>query len=66
MPAFVQEAKARFPDTLFRDASFTDLGIHDGQIGGILAWYSFIHLRPEDLQSALDEFGAALPLAELS
>ena len=40
VPAFVQEAKARFPGTLFRLASFTDLGIHDGQIGGILAWYS--------------------------
>ena len=50
VPAFVQEAKALFPGTLFRVASFTDLGIHDEQIGGILAWYSLIHLRTEDLQ----------------
>lgn len=60
VPAFVQDAKARFPDTLFRVESFTDLGAHDGQIGGILAWYSLIHLQPEDLQSALGEFGRCI------
>lgn len=60
VPAFVQGAKARFPDTFFRVASFTDLGIRDGQISGILAWYSLIHLRPEDLQSALVEFGRCI------
>jgi SAM-dependent methyltransferase len=56
VPAFVQEAKARFPTCRFRVASFTDLGISDGQISGILAWYSLIHLQPEQLQSALLEF----------
>jgi SAM-dependent methyltransferase len=60
VPAFVQEAKARFPGASFRLASFTDLGIHDGQIGGILAWYSLIHLRTEDLQSALGDFARCI------
>ncbi|MCB5294783.1 class I SAM-dependent methyltransferase [Arthrobacter sp. SO3] len=60
VPAFVAHAKAKFPDAMFRVASFTDLGLHDGQIGGILAWYSLIHLLPEDLQSALVEFGRCL------
>ncbi|GAC1458539.1 MAG: hypothetical protein PVSMB10_16220 [Pseudarthrobacter sp.] len=35
VPAFVQEAEARFPATRFRVASFTNLGISDGQIVGI-------------------------------
>jgi SAM-dependent methyltransferase len=60
VPAFIQAAEARFPDTMFRVASFTHLGIHDGQIGGILAWYSLIHLQPEDLQTALGESGRCL------
>lgn len=60
VPAFVAHARAQFPDAVFRVASFTDLGLHDGQVGGILAWYSLIHLRREDLQSALVEFGRCL------
>ncbi|RAX45518.1 SAM-dependent methyltransferase [Arthrobacter sp. AQ5-06] len=59
-PSFVEHAKARFPDATFRVASFADLGIHDGQIGGILAWYSLIHIRSRDLQSALGEFGRCI------
>jgi SAM-dependent methyltransferase len=47
VPAFVKEAKARFPDTLFRVAAFTNLGIDDGQSGGILAWYSEVHTRTD-------------------
>ncbi|MET3176171.1 UNVERIFIED_ORG: hypothetical protein ABIB52_004045 [Arthrobacter sp. UYCu721] len=56
----VAGAKARFPDATFRVASFADLGIHDGQIGGILAWYSLIHIRSRDLQSTLGEFGRCI------
>jgi SAM-dependent methyltransferase len=60
VPGFVQDATARFPDTLFRVASFNDLGPREGQLGGILAWYSLIHLGPKDLQSALAEFGRCI------
>lgn len=60
VPAFVAHARAQFPDATFRVASLTDLGLVDGQVGGILAWYSLIHLSPEELQSALGEFGRCL------
>jgi hypothetical protein len=48
------------PDTVFRVASFADLGIHHGQIGGIPAWY-LIHLQPEDLREHLSASQGSRP-----
>lgn len=60
VPAFIEQAKARFPDTVFRVGSFNDLGVLDGQVRGILAWYSLIHLQDEDLQAALANLARCL------
>ncbi|MFC9352872.1 class I SAM-dependent DNA methyltransferase [Arthrobacter sp. NPDC057013] len=57
---FVEHARSRFPDVPFRVASFADLGVPDGHLGGVLAWYSLIHLSPHDLEAALDEFGRSI------
>ncbi|WP_022892302.1 class I SAM-dependent methyltransferase [Agromyces subbeticus] len=59
-PAFVGRAGERFPGVAFRVASFDDLGAPDAGLAGILAWYSLIHLEPERVPSALDEFARCI------
>jgi len=59
-PAFVARAAERFPEVPFRVASFDDLGVPDAGLGGILAWYSLIHLKPERVPAALDEFARCI------
>lgn len=59
-PAFIARAEERFPGVPFRVASFDDLGVPDAGLGGILAWYSLIHLDPERVPSALDEFARCI------
>ncbi|AWB96692.1 SAM-dependent methyltransferase [Agromyces badenianii] len=60
VPAFVARAEERFPEVPFRVASFDDLGVPDAGLAGILAWYSLIHLEPERVPSALDEFARCI------
>ncbi len=60
VPEFLTSAAARFPHVPFRCASLGDLGVPDAALGGILAWYSLIHLPPERLPAALAEFARCL------
>ncbi|SIO03488.1 class I SAM-dependent DNA methyltransferase [Agromyces cerinus] len=60
VPAFVARARERFPEVPFRVATFDDLGVADAALGGILAWYSLIHLEPERVPSALSEFARCI------
>lgn len=55
VPEFVAVARERFPHVPFRTASLTELDVPTGYAGGILAWYSLIHLAPEDMLAALRE-----------
>lgn len=48
------------PGPRFLLGSFRALPFADGVLGGILAWYSLIHLPPEDLPAVLDEFARVL------
>ena len=57
---FVSLAQSAFPRTRFRQAQAEDLGVPDRHLGGILAWYSLIHMDPSDLGDALAEFSRAL------
>lgn len=59
-PAFVDLAGARHPSVRFRVAGVDALGVPDGSLAGILAWYSLIHLEPPRLEAALAEFARAL------
>ncbi|WP_120522347.1 class I SAM-dependent methyltransferase [Arthrobacter celericrescens] len=58
--AFITHARARFPEVPFRVGSLRNLGVSEGRLAGILAWYSLIHLEPEDLTVVLREFARAL------
>lgn len=50
---FVDIARAAHPAVHFRLGSIDDLANSDERWAGILAWYSLIHLGPDDLPSAL-------------
>lgn len=55
VPQFIAHARERFPHVPFRAADLTELGMPTGYAAGILAWYSLIHLAPQDMPAALRE-----------
>lgn len=57
---FVQLARRAHPAVPFRHASIADLDGADERWSGILAWYSLIHLRPDELPTALDTLRGVL------
>ncbi|TNB72359.1 class I SAM-dependent methyltransferase [Arthrobacter sp. BB-1] len=60
VPAFIEQAKVRFPGIPFRVASLTSLGAPAGAAAGILAWYSLIHLEPNEVPPVLQELARSL------
>ncbi|WP_307102155.1 class I SAM-dependent methyltransferase [Arthrobacter globiformis] len=60
VPEFIENARVRFPDVPFRVASFHNLGVPNGSLHGLLAWYSLIHMPPNELSVALREIARAL------
>jgi len=59
-PAFVEHARATYPDVRFATGSVEALDASDASLGGVLAWYSLIHHTPDAMGSALDEIARAL------
>ncbi|MEU5872823.1 methyltransferase domain-containing protein [Glycomyces sp. NPDC047369] len=60
VPEFIAHARAAHPDVEFRLGSLAHLDVADGSVDGILAWYSLIHLPPQELDGVLTEFHRAL------
>ncbi|MET3367380.1 UNVERIFIED_CONTAM: ubiquinone/menaquinone biosynthesis C-methylase UbiE [Jeotgalibacillus campisalis] len=60
VPEFIENARLRFPDVPFRLGSFRNLDVVDGSLKGVLAWYSLIHVPPDELPLALREIARAL------
>jgi ubiquinone/menaquinone biosynthesis C-methylase UbiE len=52
---FLTAARERYPGFRFEAASMRDLPFPDGSCGGILAWYSLIHLPPAEMPAVLAE-----------
>lgn len=59
-PEFIAHARAAHPGVAFRDGRAEQLGVPDGALGGVLAWYSLIHSTPAGVTTALAEFARAL------
>lgn len=55
-PEMVTLARRNNPGVRFEHGSMTELGLADGALGGIVAWYSLIHTPPEDLPAVFAEF----------
>lgn len=60
-------ARAQYPDVVFHHCSIEDLHSSESRWDGILAWYSLIHMGPQELphaltalHSVLDDGGALL------
>ncbi len=59
-PEMVRLARAAHPGLRFETGSMTALDIPDASLGGILAWYSIIHIHPQRLAPAFAEFARVL------
>jgi ubiquinone/menaquinone biosynthesis C-methylase UbiE len=55
VPQFINHARIAYPSGRFELGSIHQLPTPDGSIAGILAWYSLIHVPPNDLDSVLVE-----------
>lgn len=60
VPEFVDIAAVRFPEVDFRVGELGSLPAEDASLGGLLSWYSIIHIEPDAVQSVLDEFARCL------
>jgi ubiquinone/menaquinone biosynthesis C-methylase UbiE len=64
-PGMLAAARRTYPHLRFTEASMTALPIEDGTLGGVVAWYSTIHVPDDHLPSALSEFHRVLRPAGL-
>jgi ubiquinone/menaquinone biosynthesis C-methylase UbiE len=64
VPEFIDSARERFPAVPFRVASFRDLDVPEGSLHGVLAWYSLIHVHPNELPATLSKIARALAPGE--
>ncbi|MCM0677024.1 class I SAM-dependent methyltransferase [Micromonospora phytophila] len=59
-PAMVAQARRSHPGLRFDEGSMTGLNLPEGTLGGIVAWYSIIHVPDELLPAAFAGFHRAL------
>ncbi|MFJ5985859.1 class I SAM-dependent DNA methyltransferase [Lentzea sp. NPDC092896] len=55
-PAMIAIAREAHPDLRFEVGSMAALDVEDGALGGILAFYSVIHMPPRELPAVFAEF----------
>ncbi|MFE3382609.1 class I SAM-dependent methyltransferase, partial [Streptomyces anulatus] len=59
-PQMVAVAREEHPGLRFEEGSMLGLGLPDASLGGLLAWYSTIHVPDEELPRAFAEFHRVL------
>ena len=55
VPEFIDHARRTYPAGRYELGSMRHLPVPDGALAGVLAWYSLIHLPPDDLGGVLAE-----------
>jgi SAM-dependent methyltransferase len=55
-PEMIAAARRRYPGLRFEVGSMLSLELPDGSLGGVLAWYSTIHIPDERLPEVFAEF----------
>ena len=55
VPTFVDHARAAYPDGRYVLGSMRQLPLPNRSVAGVLAWYSLIHVRPDELDRVLAE-----------
>jgi SAM-dependent methyltransferase len=59
-PAMIEIAKRDHPGLPFAVGSMTELGLADGSVAGLVAWYSLIHIPDASLGGVFAQFRRAL------
>jgi SAM-dependent methyltransferase len=59
-PGMVAAGRREYPQVEFREGDFLELPAADGEFGAAVAFYSIIHLDPDELPSALAEIRRVL------
>jgi SAM-dependent methyltransferase len=59
-PGMIAEARSRYPSVSFQIGDMLDLKMEPGRLGGIVAFYSIIHLSRDSLQTAFCEMNRVL------
>ncbi|WP_017578883.1 class I SAM-dependent DNA methyltransferase [Nocardiopsis valliformis] len=59
-PVMIDIARQTYPDLRFEVGAMDDLDLPDGELAGVVAWYSVIHALPEELPAYLAEFRRVL------
>ncbi|PRY33796.1 class I SAM-dependent methyltransferase [Umezawaea tangerina] len=59
-PNMVGIARRTYPDLRFEVGSMTALDVPDGELGGVVAWWSIFHVPREELPGVLDGFHRVL------
>lgn len=59
-PAMVDIARRELPGVRFEVGSMTELDLPDDSLGGLVAWYSLIHVPDEELGAVLTHFRRVL------
>lgn len=60
VPAFIERAKVSYPGERYSLGRAEALGVDEGSLGGVLAWYSLIHVEPDQIGAALTEFARCI------
>lgn len=60
-PVMIGLAREAYPDVRFEVGSMDAVDRADGELGGIVSWYSVIHTPPTELPSHFAEFRRLLP-----
>lgn len=58
--AFLDDARVRYPAARFRLGRAEELGVPDGSLGGVLAWFSLIHTDPAEIDLPLQALARSL------
>ncbi|MDF5753045.1 class I SAM-dependent methyltransferase [Spongiactinospora sp. TRM90649] len=59
-PTMIDLARAAYPDLRFHVGSMDALDLADGELAGLVSWYSVIHTPPQELPSYFTEFQRVL------
>lgn len=59
-PVMIDLARETYPDLRFEVGSMDALGLADGELNGIVSWYSLIHTPPRDVPPYFAEFRRVL------
>lgn len=59
VPEFIDHARATHPNGRYELGAMQRLPVPDSSVGGILSWYSLIHLLPDELDGVLAELHRA-------